>query len=73
MIANKKSVYFAVLILSAATLVWAGCKTDCKDDYESAVESCKSLYDDPEDSDMLSRCIQTAKDDYESCIEECED
>jgi hypothetical protein len=71
--ARRSLILFAVLILSAATLVWAGCKTDCKDEYESAVESCKSLYDDADDSDMLSHCIQTAKDDYESCIEECED
>ena len=26
---------------------WAGCKSDCKDEYESAVQSCHSTYEDP--------------------------
>jgi hypothetical protein len=51
---------------------WAGCKSDCKDQYESEVESCKSSYDDPEDSDDLRMCIDNAKDVYDSCVEECE-
>ncbi len=52
--------------------VWAGCKSDCRDQYESEVESCKSTYDAPEDSDDLSMCIDNAKDEYNGCIEECE-
>ncbi len=51
----------------------AGCKTDCRDNYESEVESCKMLHDDPEDSDELRQCIENAKDDYDSCMEECDD
>ncbi len=51
---------------------WAGCKSDCKDQYESEVESCNSIHDDPEDSDDLRMCIDNAKDDYDSCIDGCE-
>jgi hypothetical protein len=71
--ARRCLILFAMLLLSAATLVWAECKTDCKDEYEVAIESCKSSYGDPADAEMLSHCIQTAKYEYESCIEECED
>jgi hypothetical protein len=53
--------------------VWAGCKSDCGDEYDSAIESCKSQYDEPDDADTLMSCIDDAKDEYESCIEECND
>jgi hypothetical protein len=48
--------------------VWADSKSDCKDQYESEVESCKSTYNDPEDSDDLRMCIDDAKDEYDSCM-----
>lgn len=50
----------------------AGCKSDCRDEYTSEIESCKLLYDDPDDADMLRSCIDDARDVYESCIEECD-
>jgi len=51
---------------------YAGCMSDCKDNYESEVDSCNLLWgDDPEDSFMLKLCIEDAKDEYESCKEEC--
>lgn len=62
-----------LLILSASALIaWAGCKSDCRDEYDSEMESCKLLYDDPEDADDLRMCIQGARDEFDSCIEECE-
>jgi len=57
---------------TSAVAIRAGCKSDCRDEYESEVESCKLLHDDPDDADDLQLCIQIAKDDYESCIEECD-
>jgi hypothetical protein len=53
-------------------MVWAGCKSDCRDDYDSEVDSCHQRYDDPDDADDLQRCLRDAKDAYESCIEECD-
>jgi len=76
--ACKYSRHFTVRILGcaltvmAATLAWAGCKSNCRDNYNSEVESCKLLYDDPDDADDLQSCIQNARDEYESCIEECD-
>jgi hypothetical protein len=61
-----------ILLTMSSAMIWAGCKSDCRDEYESQVDSCKLLYDDPDDADELQRCIQNAKDEYESCIEECE-
>lgn len=55
----------------AAAPVHAGCVSDCRDNYESEVESCKLLYDDPDDSDSLSVCIDNAKSEYEDCVDEC--
>jgi hypothetical protein len=69
----KRLVLPFVLFIAASAMVWASCISDCKDDYDSAVASCKLLHDDPEDVDDLELCIQAAKDDYQSCIEECND
>ena len=60
-----------ILLAASSAMVWAGCISDCKDEYDSEVESCKSQYDDPEDADDLQQCIQDARDEYQSCVEEC--
>jgi hypothetical protein len=44
--------------------------SDCKDEYDSEVESCKLLHDEPEVADELRQCIQNAKDEYQACVEE---
>ncbi len=44
----------------------AGCKSDCRDDYESEIDSCHELYGDADDADDLQRCVQDAKDDFRS-------
>ena len=62
-----------ILLTASAGLIWAGCISDCKDDYDSAVEHCKLIYDDPDDAEDLEQCIQSARFDYESCIEDCKD
>jgi hypothetical protein len=67
----KRIVLLFVSLLASTLLVWAGCVSDCKDEYDSAVESCKSMYDDPDDADDLQQCIEGARDEYQSCIEEC--
>lgn len=74
---SRRSVYLWVVVLLfnftvAATFAWAGCKSDCREAYESEVESCKMLHDDPDDADDLQLCIQSAKDDYDACIDECD-
>jgi len=48
-------------LLASSVLVWAGCISDCKDDYDSAVKSCKLMYDEPDDADELQQCIQNVK------------
>ena len=62
----------AILFAMSSAMIWAGCKSDCHDEYQSEVESCHQRYDDPDDADDLRQCIQNAKDDYESCIDECD-
>jgi hypothetical protein len=59
------------LLGASSVLAWAGCISDCKDNYDSEVESCKLLYDDPDEAEELQQCIQNAKDEYQSCVEEC--
>ena len=49
----------------------AGCISDCRDEYDSQVEECRSLYDEPDDADDLRQCIENAKDEYDDCSEEC--
>jgi hypothetical protein len=62
----------AMVILISVSSTWAGCKSDCQDEYQSEVESCKKLYDDPDEPEDLMLCFDNAKSEYESCIEECE-
>jgi len=49
----------------------AGCVSDCKAEYEGAVEDCSLLNDEPEDAANLKMCLGEAKDEYKSCVEEC--
>lgn len=67
----KKVFIIISLVLIFVSIVWAGCKSDCRDEYDSEVESCKLMYDDPDDSDDLRMCIENAKDDYDSCKDDC--
>lgn len=63
---------FVLILFGFSLRSIAGCKSDCRDEYESAIESCHLINDDPDDSDMLRMCIDDAKSEYESCIDECE-
>jgi hypothetical protein len=67
----KRFVLPVILLAVSSALIWARCISDCKDEYDSAVESCKLMYDEPDDADELQQCIQNAKDEYQSCVEEC--
>jgi hypothetical protein len=59
--------------LTAASFATAGCKSDCHDEYESAVDSCKSSYgSDPDDADSMRSCVDDAKSDFDRCEDECE-
>lgn len=68
----KRLILPAVLFAVSSAMIWAGCKSDCRDEYESEVASCNRRYDDPDYADELRRCIQNAQDEYEACIEECD-
>ena len=63
---------FVLIVFGFSFRSMAGCKSDCREDYESEVDSCKEQYDDPGDADMLRMCIEDAKSEYQSCIDECE-
>jgi len=49
----------------------AGSVSDCKAEYEDAVEDCSLVDDEPEDAADLKMCLDEAKDQYKSCVEEC--
>jgi hypothetical protein len=67
----KKFILPLVFLDASSALIWAGCISDCKDEYDSGVQSCKLLYDNLDDAEDLQMCIQDAKDEYQSCIDEC--
>ena len=70
---SKTLILAGAITLTLVSLpAWAGCVSDCKDEYESEIDSCKLLHDDPDDADWLKMCIESAKDEYESCKHECE-
>ena len=64
---------FAMVVLFWASNAGADCKTDCEQDYKTAIEECQTTYNVTNDSDQLQDCIDQAKADYESCLEECKD
>lgn len=49
----------------------AGCISDCRDEYDSEVDSCRTQYDEPDEADDLRQCIDNAKDEYDDCVREC--
>jgi hypothetical protein len=49
----------------------AGCMSDCKEKYQSDVEDCHMLHEDPDDADDLRMCIDDAKSEYDDCVHEC--
>ncbi len=51
--------------------VRAGCISNCRDEYDSEVDSCRNQYDDPDDAEDLRQCIDNAKDDYDDYTRKC--
>jgi hypothetical protein len=49
----------------------AGCVSDCREQYDSAVEDCRNMHNEPDDADDLRQCIEDAKSEYDDCVEEC--
>jgi hypothetical protein len=64
----KRWILPVILLTMSSVMIWAGCKSDCRDEYDSAIESCKSQYDDPDDADEFQQCIQDGTDEYQSVI-----
>ena len=68
----KFAISFFILLLIFGGQAWADCKSDCQNDYQSEINSCKDQFSDPDDADDLATCMDDAKTEYESCLEECE-
>jgi hypothetical protein len=68
-----KHLYLLLILLSLLFpgSSYGGCKSDCRDNYDSAREDCITVYDDPDDADDLRSCIDDAKSEYDDCLEEC--
>ncbi len=66
----------AMIILLCGVLwgprAWADCKSDCQEDYNSEVNSCREQFDDPDDADELKMCLDNALNEYYTCANECE-
>ena len=62
-----------VILLLHLPNAWADCKSDCQNEHQSEVKSCKTLQDDPDEADELRICFDDAKSEYEAWVNECED
>ncbi len=69
----KLLISLAVVLLLNLPDAWGDCKSDCQNEYELAVKSCKEQYNDPDEADELQVCLDDAKKDSDSCMDECED
>ena len=69
----KFLISLTIVLLLYLPNTWADCKSDCQNEYEWAVKSCKEQYADPEDAAELQACIDSANEAYGSCLDECED
>jgi hypothetical protein len=64
---------FSSIFLAQPTYAgYAGCKSDCADDYKSDKEDCINFYGEPDEADDLKMCIEDAKTAYDECIAECD-
>lgn len=71
---NAKKVIIVLTCFSLSTVaIRGGCKSDCRDEFDSQVDSCKLLHDGHEEADDLMLCIQEAKDEFDDCIQECDE
>ena len=61
-----------IVVLMCGGQARADCSSDCQEDYQSSVESCKTQNSDPDDADDLKTCLDDARKEYESCVQECE-
>jgi len=68
----SRTLLMVALLLATPRFVVAGCASDCRDDFDSEVQSCNVSWDDPDEADDLSSCIDDAHSGYEDCIEECQ-
>jgi len=68
----RRIILLIALYTASAAMLWAGCKSDCKEKYQSEVDSCHLLHDEPDEADDLRMCLQDAKEQYDNCIEECD-
>ena len=68
----KFAISFFILLLIFGGHAWADCKSDCQNDYQSEINSCKDQFSEPDDADDLAECMDDAKKGYESCLEDCE-
>ena len=68
----RRLISLFIVILICGGQVWADCKSDCQEDYQSEVNSCRSQFSDRDDAEDLAACINDARGEYESCLEECE-
>jgi hypothetical protein len=57
--------------LAVSFPVPAGCMSDCREEYDAAVEDCRMLHDSPDEADDLRMRIDDAKAEYDDCVEEC--
>ncbi len=76
MIAKKWLTFVVVFMLITSGLnirAIADCRSDCDNEYESDIKSCKDQNDDPSDAEDLKTCMDDAGNQYQSCIDECQE
>lgn len=74
-VANRSTMKTIAIIIATSMFIaataYAGCKSDCRDEYESEISTCQIMHDGPDDADDLVSCIESARSDYESCVDDC--
>ena len=68
----KRLIPVLIFCTASAAMIWAGCKSDCRDEYQSEIESCHLLHDDPDEAEDLQICLRDAKLEHEECVEQCD-
>ncbi len=59
-------------LLAVPLIVYAGCKSDCRYEYDSTRSTCNLLHNDPDDADALQMCLRNAQSEYDDCMAECD-
>lgn len=58
-------------LTSLVSVARANCNDDCKNEYLSALNECRSEYEQSKDLQDLEECLADSRSEYDDCVDDC--